>query len=246
MPLPRASEILYSDTLTPAQLERSYPGSRHPDILSDSETFSTVPDGAFDFVVANHVLEHVTSPIRALEEWHRILRPGGLLLMAIPDQRFTFDHRRARTTLAHLIADRQSNRPVDELNRCHLLEWAEHVERLIPGTPAFDGWIAAQTANGFSVHNHVWVAQDLFDVLGWMNRQTNAHFVVEQWRNSSLLRGEFILLLRAQAATPGRADGPDRIDAGRRIAALQHPLLQLAALVTRSVSTARRHFQPRP
>src|SRR5689334_5403232 len=105
MPLPHASEVLYSDVLLPEQVDAMYPGSRHPDIISDSERFDGVASETFDFVVANHVLEHVTDPIGAVAEWHRILKPEGLLLISLPDKRYTFDFRRPRTPLAHLEAD---------------------------------------------------------------------------------------------------------------------------------------------
>lgn len=41
------------------------------------------PDGSFDFVVANHVLEHVDDRV-ALLEIHRILRHQGLFIVSVP------------------------------------------------------------------------------------------------------------------------------------------------------------------
>ena len=125
MPLPNASEILYSDVLRPEQIDEMYPGSRHPDIISDSERFDSIATGELDFVVANHVLEHVTDPIGALAEWHRVLKPGGLLLVSLPDKRYTFDYSRKRTPLAHLEDDHHSSAAPQVRNECHLLEWAE-------------------------------------------------------------------------------------------------------------------------
>ena len=52
LPIPHATRIVYSDWLPADAIERMYPGSRTPDILSDSESFPMVPDGSFDFVVA--------------------------------------------------------------------------------------------------------------------------------------------------------------------------------------------------
>jgi SAM-dependent methyltransferase len=42
-------------------------------------------DGSlFDFVICNHVLEHVSSPKSALREVHRVLKPGGRLVCQTP------------------------------------------------------------------------------------------------------------------------------------------------------------------
>lgn len=42
------------------------------------------PDGSFDFVIANHVLEHVSDFRAALSEIYRCLSPGGLALLQVP------------------------------------------------------------------------------------------------------------------------------------------------------------------
>lgn len=41
-------------------------------------------DGEFDSVIANEVFEHVFNPNEFLEEIHRVLRTGGILLMTVP------------------------------------------------------------------------------------------------------------------------------------------------------------------
>ena len=46
------------------------------------------PDGHFDTIVADSVLEHLDDPAQALREWSRVLRPGGCLLVWSPN-RFT-------------------------------------------------------------------------------------------------------------------------------------------------------------
>lgn len=45
---------------------------------------STLPTGSFDVVICHHVLEHLPAPLAALEGFHRLLRPGGRLLLAVP------------------------------------------------------------------------------------------------------------------------------------------------------------------
>jgi len=59
-----------------------YPVS--PDI--ERVDIETIPfeDGAFDLVIANHVLEHVKDDGRAVAEISRVLRPGGTAILQTP------------------------------------------------------------------------------------------------------------------------------------------------------------------
>jgi SAM-dependent methyltransferase len=51
------------------------------------------PEAAFDAVVMNHVIEHVHDPVQLLAECHRILKPGGELVMVTPNTE-SLGHRR--------------------------------------------------------------------------------------------------------------------------------------------------------
>ena len=57
--------------------------SKKADHFYDGETFP-FDDASFDSLVANEVFEHVFNPDRFLDEAHRVLRPGGMLLMTMP------------------------------------------------------------------------------------------------------------------------------------------------------------------
>jgi glycosyltransferase involved in cell wall biosynthesis len=60
-------------------------------------------DNSVDFVISSHVIEHFPDPIRALREWHRVVRPGGYIYVIAPHKQRTFDRDRPRTPLAELI-----------------------------------------------------------------------------------------------------------------------------------------------
>lgn len=70
-----------------------YPGSvgidrnvdTRADVLCDLDQFPyPFRDGAFEAVRAVHVIEHVNDVIRAMEEFHRLLKPGGRVLIVTP------------------------------------------------------------------------------------------------------------------------------------------------------------------
>ena len=44
------------------------------------------PDGSLSTVICTEVLEHIPHPQTALEEIHRVLRPGGLLIGSVPSR----------------------------------------------------------------------------------------------------------------------------------------------------------------
>lgn len=83
--------------------------------ICEGSNLADVAAGAYDFVLSSHNLEHFANPLKAVKEWDRVLKPGGALLIILPDKRFTFDHRRPDTTMEHLLADYENNTQEDDL-----------------------------------------------------------------------------------------------------------------------------------
>jgi SAM-dependent methyltransferase len=52
----------------------------------DARIMAGVPDGIFDFVYSSHCLEHLTDPAEGIRNWWRILKPGGYLIVVVPDE----------------------------------------------------------------------------------------------------------------------------------------------------------------
>lgn len=55
------------------------------DIIADAQTLDGVGDETFDYVYSSHCLEHIDDWQRALANWLRVLKPGGLLVLFLPD-----------------------------------------------------------------------------------------------------------------------------------------------------------------
>ena len=58
------------------------PGNPKADVLIDDAGRVPLADGVADAVLSTQVLEHVTDPMVYLDECHRLLRPGGSLLLS--------------------------------------------------------------------------------------------------------------------------------------------------------------------
>lgn len=56
--------------------------------------------GQFDYLVSSHNFEHLPNPIRFLQGCAKVLKPGGMLSMAIPDRRACYDYFRPATPLS--------------------------------------------------------------------------------------------------------------------------------------------------
>lgn len=55
------------------------------DIVCPGDDLHMFEDGSLDYVVQRHNLEHYQDPIKALQEWIRVLKPGGIIGMVISD-----------------------------------------------------------------------------------------------------------------------------------------------------------------
>jgi ubiquinone/menaquinone biosynthesis C-methylase UbiE len=60
----------------------------HGHLVQGDLTRLPFPDGTFDVITALDVVEHIREDERALREVHRVLRPGGVLLVSVPAFRF--------------------------------------------------------------------------------------------------------------------------------------------------------------
>jgi SAM-dependent methyltransferase len=133
---------------------------RAPDVIDNGEELNTVPDGRYDFIVANHFLEHTENPFGTLANFVRVIRPGGNIFMAVPDKRWTFDRDRPLTTLDHLLTDYREG--PETSRRAHYDEWLRVVDGL-------SGEELAERTDAFirdrvNIHFHVWTISQMSEM----------------------------------------------------------------------------------
>lgn len=143
-----------------------------PDIVCnlDTDKLKMLDDASQDFVIASHVLEHMADPIGLLDEVHRVLKPGGVALVLLPDMRRTFDRSRPVTSLDHLVAEHDAG--VTEVDDAHILEFIEHTEA--DGRRKVQARSEAERAELFewhrqrSIHVHCWSEDDFQPVVDYV------------------------------------------------------------------------------
>jgi SAM-dependent methyltransferase len=146
------------------------------DIIDDGDTLSKIPDRSQDFVIANHFIEHCENPIMTIKNLLRVLRGDGILFMAIPDKRYTFDIDRAETSMDHFLRDyREGPSWSEDMHYDDFVrktEWsrdcktAEDIAKVIRHLKDIN----------FSIHFHVWTHSTMIDFFQLMRHELSFPF----------------------------------------------------------------------
>lgn len=141
-----------------------------PEILAnfDVDRLRPVADQSQDFIICSHVLEHLAEPIGFLDEIHRVLRPGGVVLILLPDRRRTWDRDREPTSLDHLVSEFRSH--VTEVDDAHILEFLRSTEKYVEGGyglsesgPPDPSYLEQHRRR--SIHVHCWDNEEFLQVI---------------------------------------------------------------------------------
>lgn len=177
---PAGAHVRYVDRMHAEDLREHYPELNSlplvdVDAIDDGERLETIPDASLDFVIANHFLEHCQDPLRALASFCRVLRVGGIVYLAVPDKRYTFDVDRAETTLDHLLRDYADG--AEASRRGHFEEWARFVDRV--DESELEHHVDELMAKDYSIHYHVWTQAELLELLASLRTRLGLPFEVE-------------------------------------------------------------------
>ncbi len=199
--VPRAARVSYVDRLSLADLRKMYPTLANkrlvsPSIVDDGEKLTTVADESQNFVIANHVIEHIEDPTATLKTFFRVLKPGGVVYLAIPDKRFTFDAPREETSVAHLLRDYREGPTWSR--RAHFEEYIRCVEN-IPNPAAHAERVEFMLRTNGDIHYHCWSQAGMWAWLNALQAELRFPFVIEFYLQRSN-EGIFILRKTASAA----------------------------------------------
>ena len=229
-PLPVDSSnalVKYADRLTKLEALILFPELKdieesiiEPDLIVDFNTdeLSSLKTHNFDFIIANHFIEHLVNPIRFLEDVSHIMKPGSLFFLTVPDKDFTFDKQRVLTTNEHLWNDYLNKE--NEICNEHLKDFLLHKEAVSSPHPAVVEYFKKNKLplsyyngnklplNPFkrkrlydfhrerSIHVHVWNKNSFDQFLNWINGKLKLGFEILDTHTAAEVEGEILYLLK--------------------------------------------------
>jgi len=172
----------------------------------------TQAEAPFDYIVASHVIEHVPDFIGWLREVRGILKPGGILSLAIPDKRQCFDYHRHPSKPADVVEAylRRHKKPSPRQIFDHFasavsfqgdIAWngVVNTSEFVRFHSAVEAWDIAKTAfakdNYCDVHCWVFTPASFFSLLSELTTMDLLKFEVAQFYETEGC--EFLVSLRA-------------------------------------------------
>lgn len=163
-------KVQYLDYLDIKSLKSIYPdlpeNYQSPDIVDDGSILTSIAESSLNFIIANHVLEHVESTIKTLETWISKIRPDGILYFSIPHKNFCFDRDRPTTPLTHFIRDRLDGHEWNQLQ--HYQEFVELSMKTDKNK--VNEKVTDLLKRNYRIHFHTWDSESLLAFLEYFRK----------------------------------------------------------------------------
>ena len=85
-------------------------------IVNDAVDISSVNNDTYDFCFSSHTLEHIANPLKAINEWLRIIKNEGYIIIVVPEKSECFDHKRNYSKFSTLLSQYKKNVGEDDLS----------------------------------------------------------------------------------------------------------------------------------
>ena len=114
-----SNNTIWEGNINSGETYNYHKGTKGIQYISEATNLSFIPNSKYEFVISSNCLEHIANPLKAIEEWIRVIKKDGLLLLVLPKKEYCFDHNRPVTEFSHLFKDFQNKITEDDLTHLH-------------------------------------------------------------------------------------------------------------------------------
>ncbi len=116
-------QTVWESVIDEAKPYRYYKSKMGRQFIREATHLDGIQSNSYQFLISSNCLEHVANPLKALEEWRRVVEPDGFILLILPRKESNYDHRRRVTSFEHLLEDYENQISEDDLT---------HLEEILP------------------------------------------------------------------------------------------------------------------
>lgn len=138
--------------------------------ISEATDLTQIKNGKYDFVISSHCLEHVANPMKAIEEWLRVLKANCMLLLVLPNKPYCFDNKRPTTEYSHILEDYRNNTQESDLTHLEEIMKFHDLSMDKPaGTPEQFRARSLKNIENRALHQHVFSIDSLTQIFQFFN-----------------------------------------------------------------------------
>jgi ubiquinone/menaquinone biosynthesis C-methylase UbiE len=193
--------VTYIDRLSPEQNKNLHNLKAQElipvDVFTEADDLRMFSNESVDFVIANHLLEHIPDPISAIKEWLRIIKDKGTLFLSVPNYCCNeYDFQRRPEKLSHIIDDFE-NKTKDKKEE-HWKDFVEIVDGIMPNSPEFKDVLHKQyRAIDNRSHMHVYNKELINEIIDYVRTNLSSKLQVIDSLSFSY-SFEIILIIKKQ------------------------------------------------
>lgn len=147
-----------------------YHGKTGKVIINDAINISAVENETYDFCFSSHCLEHIANPLKAVQEWLRIVKKDGYIIIIVPEKSRCFDHNRNISSFSTLLRQYENN--VDEHDLSTLPEILQnHDLSMDPPAGTFEQFTkrSLDNYNNRCLHHYVYSPDLLHEICNYFH-----------------------------------------------------------------------------
>jgi SAM-dependent methyltransferase len=139
-------------------------------IVNDAVDISLVQNESYDFVFSSHSLEHIANPLKAINEWLRIIKNDGYIIIIVPEKSVCFDHKRNYSTFSTLLTQYEKDVGEDDLSTLPEI-LLNHDLSMDPPAGNFEAFTrrSLHNFNNRCLHHYVYNDELLMEICNYFN-----------------------------------------------------------------------------